>query len=85
MAYLYAGINTAGYVQRSRMLNVYAGIEELENGAKTAEIAERDSCKVFPGARTTSPSPDGGCLISTSQGSDGYGGNADDVYKVEYK
>lgn len=52
--YLYASINMAGYVQRTRMFNVYAAIEELEKGAKTAKIVEWDNCKVFPGARTGS-------------------------------
>ena len=125
--YLYASINMAGYVQRTRMFNVYAAIEELEKGAKTAKIVEWDNCKVFPGARTIVSSPDGrfifaAChgssriavvetrtmtmlgsigvdsypvglaiskdgdwLISTSQGRDGSGGNAVDVYKIEYK
>ncbi len=124
--YLYASVNKAGYVQRTLMLNVYAAIEELENGAKTAKIADWDSCKVFPGARTIVSSPDGrfifaACnfssriavvetatmtmlgsigadsypvglaiskdgdyLISTSQGRGGNGGNAVDVYKIEY-
>lgn len=125
--YLYASINTAGYVQRAEMTSVYSAIAELDGKRKTARINGWESCKVFPGARTIVASPDGrfifaACnfssriavvetktmsmigsvradsypvglaitrdghyLFSTSQGNSSDGGNAVDIYRIEYK
>ena len=125
--YLYASINTAGYVQRTEMTSVYSAIAELDGKSKTARINGWESCKVFPGARTIVASPDGrfifaACnfssriavvetktmsmigsvradsypvglaitrdghyLFSTSQGNSSGGGNAVDIYRIEYK
>lgn len=125
--YLYASINTAGYVQRAEMTSVYSAIAELDGKRETARINGWESCKVFPGARTIVASPDGrfifaACnfssriavvetktmsmigsvradsypvglaitrdghyLFSTSQGNSSDGGNAVDIYRIEYK
>lgn len=52
--YLYASINTAGYVQRAEMTSVYSAIAELDGKRETARINGWESCKVFPGRENDS-------------------------------
>lgn len=124
--YLYASINSKGYVQRIPMRRIYDSISALEPDKKTVVLDGWESCKVPAGARTIVISPDGrfvfaacnfsskiavvntrtmtlvgtldadsfpvgldisrdGCyLFSTSQARDA-GGNAVDIFRVDYK
>ena len=124
--YLYASINSKGYVQRIPLRRIYDAISELQPDKKTTVLDGWESCKVPAGARTIVISPDGrfvfaACnfsskiavvdtrtmklvgtldadsypvgldisqdgryLFSTSQARDA-GGNAVDIFRIDYK
>ena len=58
--YLYASINSSGYVQRIPLETLYAKIQSL-NGSTSKQVTVTDwvSCKVPAGARTIQLTPDG--------------------------
>jgi DNA-binding beta-propeller fold protein YncE len=124
--YLYASINSKGYVQRIPLRRIYDAISDLQPDKKTTVLDGWESCKVPAGARTIVISPDGrfvfaACnfsskiavvdtrtmklvgtldadsypvgldisqdgryLFSTSQARDA-GGNAVDIFRIDYK
>lgn len=57
--YLYCSINSAGYVQRTSIRNIYEAIGNLTPDRKTAPVTIWENCKVHPGARTIVSSSDG--------------------------
>lgn len=61
--WLYASINSAGYVKRAPLQNVMECIAELENGS-TSGAPRWESVKVAPGARTIVLSPRGDYIFA---------------------
>lgn len=57
--YLYASINSKGYVQRIPLRRVFDAISELQPDKTTVTLTGWESCKVPAGARTIVISPDG--------------------------
>ncbi|MBO6082026.1 MAG: beta-propeller fold lactonase family protein [Bacteroidales bacterium] len=57
--YLYASINSKGYVQRIPMRRIYDAISALQPDKTTVTLTGWESCKVPAGARTIVISPDG--------------------------
>ena len=57
--YLYASINSKGYVQRIPLRRIYDAISDLQPDKKTTVLDGWESCKVPAGARTIVISPDG--------------------------
>lgn len=57
--YLYASINSKGYVQRIPMRRIYDAISALQPDKTTFTLTGWESCKVPAGARTIVISPDG--------------------------